>query len=101
MKPRAEANHRPHAVLNGHNGREILRLDAKPGSVVKIQDADGKPIAGYSLDDGEAIYGGRIRHVVRWGAKQAKSADVSGLAGQPIRLRFVMQKADLYSLKSE
>ena len=36
VKPRAEANHRPNAVLNGQGGSEILRLDAKPGSVVEL-----------------------------------------------------------------
>jgi hypothetical protein len=36
VKPRAEANHRPSAVLNGRGGREILRLEAKPGSVVEL-----------------------------------------------------------------
>jgi hypothetical protein len=66
---------------------------------VEIQDADGKPIEGYALEDSETIYGDRIRHVVRWGAEQARSADVSRLAGRPIRLRFVMQEASLYSLK--
>jgi hypothetical protein len=53
------------------------------------------------LDDSEMIYGDRIRHVVRWGDEATRSADVSRLAGLPIRLRFVMQEADLYSLKFE
>ena len=40
VKPRAEANHRPNAVLNGRSGWEVLRLEAKPGSVVEL-DAHG------------------------------------------------------------
>jgi hypothetical protein len=53
------------------------------------------------LEDSEAIYGDRIRHIVRWGTEPTKSGDLSRLAGRPIRLRFVMQEADLYSLKFE
>ena len=33
VKPRAGANHRPIAVLNGRRGLEIPRVDARPGSV--------------------------------------------------------------------
>ena len=32
--------HRPSAVLNGRNGREILRLEAKSGSVVELDACD-------------------------------------------------------------
>jgi len=81
---------------------EINESTSAAGRIrVEIQDADGKPIEGYTLDDSETIYGDRIRHWVRWGQEQAKSADVSRLAGRPVRLRFVMQEADLYSLKFE
>ncbi len=49
VKPRGGANHRPHAVLNGRNGWEVLRLEAKPGSVVEL-DAHGS-----SDSDGDTI----------------------------------------------
>ena len=81
---------------------EINESTSAAGRIrVEIQDADGKPIEGFALDDSETIYGDRIRHVVRWGDEATRSADVSRLAGLPIRLRFVMQEADLYSLKFE
>lgn len=81
---------------------EINESTSAAGRIrVEIQEADGEPIEGYTLDDSETIYGDRISHVVCWGAEQAKSGDISRLAGLAIRLRFVMQEADLYSLRFE
>lgn len=66
------------------------------GSVhVEIQDAAGKRIDGYTLSDCEPIFTDDIDHVVTW----KKSRDVSGLAGRTIRLRFVLQEADIYSFR--
>jgi hypothetical protein len=39
--------------------------------------------------------GDAIEQGVRW----AKGRDVGGLAGQTVRLRFVMQEADLFALQ--
>ncbi len=69
-----------------------------PGSIqVEIQDAAGKAIAGYGLADCKAIVGDEIERVVSW--KGGNS--VQKIAGQPVRLLFVMKAADLYSLKFE
>lgn len=66
------------------------------GSVsVEIQDEAGRPIKGSSLGDFSSIRGDEIEHVMSWGDKN----DVSSLAGRPVRLRFVMKDADLYSYK--
>jgi hypothetical protein len=58
VKPRAEANHRPSAALNGRSGEEVLRLEAKPGSVVELDahssDPDGDAITCEWLVYGEA-----------------------------------------------
>ncbi|TWU26811.1 hypothetical protein Pla52o_06660 [Novipirellula galeiformis] len=62
---------------------------------VELQDAVGKPLDGYSLDDCEPIYGDHISRVVTWN----ESGDVSALVGKPIRIRFEMSDADLYALK--
>ena len=64
------------------------------GSVqVEIQHPDGQPITGYELTD--EIYGDKIEHVVSWKA----GSDVNRLAGQSIRLRFVLKDADLYAMQ--
>jgi hypothetical protein len=66
------------------------------GSVqVEIQDAAGKPIEGFALADTRQISGDSIEQTVSW----ASGADVSKLAGQPVRLRFSLRSADLYSLR--
>ncbi len=39
MKPPAEANHRPAAVVNGSAGPEILRLEAPAGSKLELSTA--------------------------------------------------------------
>ena len=66
------------------------------GSVrVEIQDCDGKALKGHTLGDCDAIYGDYLEHTVTWKGQ----ADVSGLAGRPVSLRFALSDADLYSLQ--
>ena len=79
-------------------GRELMinYSTSAAGSLrVEIQDAEGRPIEGYALDDCPETYGDEIERVVRWG----DTTDVSSLAGRPVRLRFAMKDADLYSLQ--
>lgn len=76
-----------------------LRLNfstSAAGSIrVEIQDAAGKPIPGFTLADAVEIIGNAVDRPVRW----KSGADLSKLAGTPVRLRFVMQDADLFSLR--
>jgi len=66
------------------------------GSVrVELQDADGQPIEGYSLEDADEIYGDEIERVVSWGEVK----DVATLSGNPVRLRFVLKDADLFAFR--
>jgi len=68
------------------------------GSVsVEIQHADGSPISGFGLSKCAPIWGDEIERVVAWDGK----ADLSSLAGEAVRLRFVMKDADLYSYRFE
>lgn len=62
---------------------------------VEIQDEKGVAVRGFTLEDCPEIYGDEIEGVVRWKAKSA----VGELAGKPVRLRFVLRDADLYSLR--
>lgn len=64
------------------------------GSVrVEIQDGDGRPIPGFALADCPPVFGDAIDRAVTWTAGH----DVSALAGQEVRLRFVLSDADLYA----
>lgn len=62
---------------------------------IEIQDASGRQISGFTLDDCPEIIGDEIGRVVAW----KQGTDVSALAGQPVRLRFVMKDADLFSFR--
>ncbi len=66
------------------------------GSVqVEIQDVSGKPIPGFALADAPELYGDAIAEPYPW----TSGTDVSSLAGKPVRLRFVLKDADLYSYR--
>ena len=70
---------------------------ARSGTVrVELQDADGKPIASFTADKC-SLSGDDLAAKVAW----AKSTDVSSLAGKPIRIRFVLKDAELFSMRFE
>ncbi|HRX78646.1 MAG TPA: hypothetical protein P5307_06260 [Pirellulaceae bacterium] len=80
------------------NGNELeinYSTSAAGKIVVEVQDAHGTAIPGFTLADCAPIYGDHIARVVKWN----DSTDLGELAGKPIRLRFEMSDADLYSLK--
>ena len=62
---------------------------------VELQDAAGKAIPGFTLADCRNLVGDAIEQPVAW----TKGGDVSSHIGKPVRLRIVMQEADLYALQ--
>ncbi len=62
---------------------------------VEIQDERGRAIPGFALSDCDPIQGDAIKEIVKWKGKP----DVSSLIGKTIRLRFVMNEADVFSLR--
>jgi hypothetical protein len=68
---------------------------AAGGIRVEVQDAAGKPIDGYALEDCTELIGNEMERSVAWKSGE----DVSALAGRPVRLRFVMKDSDLFSLR--
>jgi hypothetical protein len=63
--------------------------------LVEVQDEQGVPVEGFGLKDCPEIYGDKIEHSIAW-----KSGPPLGkLAGKPVRLRFLLKDADLYSLR--
>jgi hypothetical protein len=80
------------------SGRELVinYSTSAAGSVrVEVQDAQGNPVPGFGLADATESYGDEVEFAVPWKA----GASLEGLAGKPVRLRFVMKDADLYSLR--
>ena len=66
------------------------------GSVrVEIQDGEGRAVPGYSLADCEPLVGDFIEKTVTW--KHGKAP--GNLADRPVRLRFALKDADLYSIR--
>jgi hypothetical protein len=72
-----------------------VATSAAGGVRVELQEPDGRPIPGYALADCPEILGDDIARTVLW----THGADLKPLAGRPVRLRFAMKDADLYSLR--
>ena len=85
--------------LTFSGGRLLLNYSTSAaGSIrVEIQDASGSPLQGFGLGDAEERFGDEIDGEYGWKG-QGTLAD---LAGRPVRLRFALEDADLYSFKFE
>jgi hypothetical protein len=82
-------------VFSGNRLAINYATSAGGGLEVEIQTPDGRPIDGFALADCSEIIGDRIEQTVRWKGGH----DVARLAGKPIRLRFVLRDADLFSIR--
>jgi hypothetical protein len=67
------------------------------GSVqVEVQDAETPhPIPGFALSDMPPLFGDEIAAPIAW----KSDADLSSLIGKPVRFRFVLTDADIFSLQ--
>tara|TARA_B100000029_G_scaffold432671_1_gene445020 strand:- start:904 stop:2514 length:1611 start_codon:yes stop_codon:yes gene_type:complete len=66
------------------------------GSVrVAIEHPDGTPVTGFSLADCPTYFGDTLDRTIVWNGQQQPGR----MAGTPVRLRFVLQDADLYSFR--
>lgn len=80
------------------SGRKLVLnyATAASGDVrVELQDETGKAYDGFSLADAPELFGDQIAGAYKWKAGE----DVASLAGKPVRLRFVLKDADLYSYR--
>ena len=62
---------------------------------VEVQDVSGKPVPGFALEDSVSLYGDTVARAAGW----AEDPDLGALAGRRVRLRFVLNEADLYAFK--
>ena len=75
---------------------ELNLSTSAAGSVkVEVRDAGDSPIEGFALKDCWDAVGDRLDYIASW----KDGPDVSALAGRPVRLRFVLKDADLYSFR--
>ncbi len=68
---------------------------AAGGIRVEIQDPDGNPYPGFAETDTVELIGNEISRAVHW----KSGADVSELAGKPIRLRFIIKDAEIFAMQ--
>jgi len=61
----------------------------------ELQDSEGAPLPGYTMNDCPEIFGDTLDHVVSW----KNGPKVGHLKNQPIRLRCKLKDADLFSLR--
>jgi len=85
----------PPLVFRGERLELNIDVAAMGVARVEIQDGGGRPIPGFALEDCDRILKNDVSYVARWKGE----ADVSALAGQPIRLRFEMRSARLYAFQ--
>lgn len=77
-----------HLVLNNSTSAN--------GSIyVELQTADGEPIPGYTIKECKLMIGDSLARAVEWDT----TSDLSALAGQSIRIRIVMNDADIFALR--
>jgi len=75
---------------------ELNYATSAAGSLrVGIRGADNQPLPGFKLREAVDIFGNRIAGHATW----KRGTDVGELAGRPVRLRFVMADADLFSFR--
>lgn len=80
------------------SGRELslnFSTSAAGGVKVGIEEAGGKAIPGFSVEDCQMQIGNEIDRRVTW----KSGTDISSLAGKPVRLRISMKDADVFSFQ--
>jgi hypothetical protein len=75
--------------------RLLLNIHTLPGGVAKVelQDEAGKPLRGFAASDCDEIRCDDVAQEVTWHGR----SDVSGLAGKPVRLRFLLRRTKLFA----
>lgn len=73
------------------------------GSIrLEIQDVEGNPLPGFSFEDSPLIWGDQVEHTVVWTRSHSQATSdkpLGHIKGTPVRLRFLLKDADLYSLR--
>ncbi|MDM8005786.1 MAG: hypothetical protein QUV05_06505 [Phycisphaerae bacterium] len=83
--------------INGASGPLRVNCSVATGGSfnVEVLNASGAVVPGYSAADCDAIQGDHVDQVVTWGAQTSLPTTVN-----PMRLRFIMQDASLYSFNA-
>lgn len=71
-----------------------LNLVSQGETRVEVQDAEGKALPGFALEECAPLKGDCVDEAVSW-----KGGALKALEGKPVRLRFVLREADLFALR--
>jgi hypothetical protein len=82
-------------VFAGNHLMLNFSTSAAGGIRIELQDAGGKPIPGFTLGDCHEVFGDHLDRVVTW----KSGSELDKLAGKPLRLRFALKDADVYSFQ--
>lgn len=63
---------------------------------VEIQNAGGRPINGFRLEESDPLFGNDLARPVSW---RRGDTDLSSLRNRPVRLRLALNDADVYSMR--
>lgn len=75
---------------------ELNYSTSAAGSVrVELLDVSGSSLDGFGIDDCDRLIGDEISRLVSWRG----STDLSKIAGQAVRIRFVLNDADGFSFR--
>ena len=86
----------PERIMWGEVQLLINYSTSAPGSVrCEIQTADGTPVSGFTLAECDEIYGDHISRAVAWRGR----TELKQLVGRPVRLKFGLKDADIYSIR--
>ena len=82
------------------SGMASVIATSAAGSVrYEIIDEHGYPLPGLSLEQTRPIYGDDVERKIE--VQPAKRSERSALAARPLRVRFQLRDADLFSIKFE
>ena len=78
-------------------GQLVVNYAAGQGGSVQVEllDGDGAPLPGFASAESVTLHGDAVKRQVVW----RNGATPGSLTGQPVRVRFVLKNADLYSFQ--
>jgi hypothetical protein len=83
-------------LLEGESLRFNYATSAAGSFRVEIQDESGVAVPGFALGDMEPVFGDQLDAPLAWKG----GGDLSVLGKKPVRLRCVLQDADIFSIRS-
>ena len=75
----------------------VINFSTSAAGYVKAEllNSNGKPIKGFELKNSKELIGNEIERQITW----KNNPDLKALNGKPVKLRFVLKDADIYSFR--